>query len=245
MLPFSTSNRKPRKRKAKNSKPNLNKEVIVTKALEIIDQKGIDFFSIRNLAKALNIYPTAIYWYLPNRNAVIGEVVGLVLHDLIPLNMDVDWKQGLRELFCNYRKRIRKHPNAAPLIGVQLVSNASLNFEMIEEIFHTLQKAGFKEALLPAAYNAVISAMVAFPTQEFALVPADDQNGWADSMRSTIEQVDCDRFPITAKLLPELSNKAFIMRWENGITAPMDEGFELFINAFIAGLESLASAQSE
>ncbi len=245
MLPLSASNRKPRKRKAKDGRPRLSKEIIVAKALEIIDQAGIESFSIRNLAKALKIYPTAIYWYLPNRNTVIGEVIGLVLQGLVPIDINTDWRRGLEKLFRNYRECIRKHPNVAPMIGVQLVSNASLNFGMIEDILCALKKAGFKEAMLPAAYNAVISAMVAFPTQEFALVPADDQDNWADSMRSTIEQIDRDQFPVTAKLLPELSNKSFIMRWENGVTAPMDEGFELFISAFIAGLEKLASAQSE
>ncbi|MCE8547956.1 TetR/AcrR family transcriptional regulator C-terminal domain-containing protein [Ruegeria pomeroyi] len=240
MLPIPNPPRKSRRKPKKNGGPALSKEAIITKALEIIDRDGIEAFSMRNLAKALGVYPTAIYWYLPNRSALIGEVIAAVLTDLVPTDESLGWKSWLRSLFRNYRTQIQKHPNIAPMIGVQLVSNASVDFEMIERILDVLRTAGFSDDKLPAAYSAVIGAMVGFTTQEFALVPSDDRDEWEQSMQSTIAGIDAAKFPTTTTLMPELTNRAFILRWENGTTAPLDDGFDMFAEAMILGLERLA-----
>ena len=39
-------------------------------------------FSLRELAKVLGVYPTAIYWYVPNRNELIAGAVALALADV-------------------------------------------------------------------------------------------------------------------------------------------------------------------
>lgn len=240
MLPISKPPQKPRKKKQKDGSPALSKAAVVDKALQIIDRDGIEAFSMRSLAKALDVYPTAIYWYIPNRSALIGEVIAAVLKDLVPEDTGDDWQGTLRALFYNYRARIAQHPNIAPMIGVQLVSNASINFTMIESIFNLLRTAGFSDEKLPAAFSAVIGTMVGYTTQEFALVPSDDKDEWVDTMKSTLRDIDSQQFPITSALMPRLANQAFILRWKNGATAPLDDGFELFIDAMIAGLEQLA-----
>lgn len=232
--------RKPRKRKTKDGGVSLSKALIVEKALEIIDRDGIESFSMRSLAKALDVYPTAIYWYIPNRNALIGDVIAAVLSDVLPKNMQSDWMLGLRTLFRNYRNQIRMHPNIAPMIGVQLASNASIDFDLIESILQALKAAGFSQERLPAAYNAVIGTMVGFTTQEFALVPSDDKDNWAGSMQTKISEIDRARYPMANGLMPKLRNKSFILRWENGATAPLDDGFEMSIDAFLLGLEQLS-----
>lgn len=191
---------------------------------------------MRNLAKELEVYPTAIYWYVENRHALIGEVISIVLVDLLPDDFENNWKKGVIGLCRNYRDRIKKHPNIAPLLGVQLVSNSSMDFRMIERILSTLELAGFKGVSLRAAYNTVITAMVGYTTQEFASVPSDGTDAWATSMKNAIRLVDKDLYPTTANNLDTLENKSFILRWDNGITSPLDEGFELYINSIVNGL---------
>lgn len=232
---MSSSTQKKTKRRSKSNAP-LTKEAIVTAALKIIDRDGTEAFSMRNLAVELKVFPTAIYWHIANRNALIGEVIASVLVDLVPDDFENDWQKGILGLCRNYRTRIQAHPNIAPLIGVQLVSNSSLDFQMIERLLVALEKAGFKGHMLKAAYNTVISAMVGYTTQEFSMIPSDGGDAWATSMKEAIRAVDKDLYPTTAENLDLLENNAFIMRWDNGITSPLDEGFELSINSIVKGL---------
>jgi len=46
----------------------LSKERIVEAALAQIDRDGLAAFSLRDVARALGVYPTALYWHVPGRN---------------------------------------------------------------------------------------------------------------------------------------------------------------------------------
>lgn len=231
---------KPRRKPGRRPKSDesLSKQEIVTAAIRILDRDGAEAFSMRNLANELKVYPTAIYWHIANRNALIAEVITKILFDLLPENFESNWREGILGLCRNYRSRIKQHPNIAPLIGVQLVSNASLDFEMIERILSTLEKAGFKNEELRDAYNTVIAAMVGYTTQEFAMVPKESSDAWSEAMKSSIRSVDAERYPTTAGNLGVMENQSYIMRWENGAVAPLDAGFEMFIQAVVDGLEA-------
>ena len=226
--------RKPGRRR--KGEKQLNKDDIIQAALMIIDRDGIESFSMRNLANELGVYPTALYWHIENRNALLGEIVSTALTGLLPDDFEDDWQRGIINLCRNYRERIKAHPSIAPLIGSQLVSNTSLDFPMIERILASLEGAGFHGASLRAAYNTVVTAMVGYTTQEFALVPSDSADRWAESMQEEIHNIDKDRFPTIARNIPILENQSFILRWENGTTSQLDDGFELFVGSIVAGL---------
>ncbi len=229
--------RAPRKLKPEADQQGLTREAIVAAALKLIDGSELENFSMRNLAKELGVYPTAIYWHIPSRNAVIAEVISEVLRDIAP-PLGPDWKRWLKALFHNYREAVRKHPNVAPLIGVQLISNSSVDLDMIERILTVLTQAGCPAERLDAAYNAVIGTMVGFTTQEFAMVPKEEATEWAVGMQKVVASVNEETHPLLARNIERLANRSFVLRWQNGAAAPLDRGFNLFIDSFVAVLRS-------
>ena len=46
----------------------LTEERIVAAALELIDAAGLSNFSLRDVARSLDVYPTAVYWYVKSRD---------------------------------------------------------------------------------------------------------------------------------------------------------------------------------
>jgi len=221
----------------------LNRTLIVETALALIDRDGIETFSVRNVAKALDVFPTAVYWHIGDRNTLLSDVVTLVLADLTPKRATGRWQDWIRQLLVRYRNIIRRHPNVAPLIGAQLVSNASLDFHLVESILACLSQAGFKGRDLIDAYNVVMGGMVGFTTQEFASVPAEGTEGWKKNMRRAIAAIDKEAYPRVAAHLATMTNKTFLLRWENGVSAPLDAGFAMFADALVAGIAALAKAK--
>lgn len=219
------------------STPGMSKELVVETALKLIDEKGLQTFSIRNLAKTLDCYPTAIYWYTPSRHLLIAEVVTLVLTDVVP-DHGLPWQDWLKALFTGYRRCIARHPNVAPLIGVNLVSNASVNVDLIEGILSKLEAAGFREDRLIHAFNAVVGAMVGFATQEFAMLPPDADELEAD-LKGFSATIDAGQYPMVARMAPQMLGSAFLLRWANGAVSPLQGGFDLYVDAFVSGLEAL------
>jgi AcrR family transcriptional regulator len=218
---------------------SLSREVIIAAALKQIDADGLEDFSIRTLARRLSVFPTAIYWYVPTRNQLLADVVALVLGDVPVATHEDVWQDYVRRLFKAYRESLRTHPNAAPLVGAQLVSNASVNLDFLEGLLALLSKAGFAGEILVAAYNSVIASLVGFVTQEFAPVPKENTAEWRRDIQARLGKPDAARFPVLAANIKLLANRAFILRWQSGMQSPLERSFALYTEAQIAALESL------
>lgn len=229
-----------RGRKPVGSPEALTKPRIVTAALSLLDTQGVQSFSVRDLARALDVYPASIYWHVGSRNGLLAEMVAAVLADIAPTVAHARWQGWLRDFFGRYRAAIRRHPQAAPLIGAQLVSNASIDFGLIEAMLRVLSEAGFRGARLREAFSVVTAAQVGFVTLEFAPPPDENYEDWSAHMQALIHSADEARFPILAANLDRMANRSFTLRWENGRTAPMDPAFEFYVDTVIAGLERLA-----
>lgn len=229
-----------RGRKPTGSPDALTKQRIVAAGLTLLDVQGAHGFSVRDLARALDVYPASIYWHMGSRNGLLAAMVAAVLADVAPIETHTRWQDWLRDLFGRYRAAIRCHPQAAALIGAQLVSNASIDFDLIEAILRTLSDAGFRDARLREAFSVVMAAQVGFVTTEFAPAPEEHAEQWSADMQGLIHSVDATRCPILAANLDQMTNQSFALRWENGRTAPMDTAFRLYVDTVIAGLEVLA-----
>ena len=228
--------RAPRPRNAEESA--LSRDRIVATALKLIDAQGLEAFSLRAVAKELGVYPTALYWHVPSRNELVVEIISDVLADIVPPG-ELPWEAWIRAFLHGFRAAILRHPNVAPLIGVQLVSNASVDLTMIERILAKLTEAGFEGERLVAAYNAVLGSAVGYITQEFAMVLSDDTERWMQRMTHLISTIDAERYPVLAAHRETMINRSFILRWENGATVPLDGGFDFHTDLLIAGLKAL------
>ncbi|MBO6561304.1 MAG: TetR/AcrR family transcriptional regulator C-terminal domain-containing protein [Nisaea sp.] len=214
----------------------LSSETIVAAAIDLLDREGLDNFSIRNIAKALGVYPTALYWHVPSRHLLIARVIAALFADVLPKE-NPDWRVWLKELFRRYRDIVRMHPNVAPLVGGHLVSSASVDLKLVEAILSTLAGAGFEGERLLAAYNSIIAGMCGYATQEFAHVFPDPEGELETSLTASVEAADPALYPTLAAERRRLLNRALILRWQNGNQASLESGFEMFTDALIAGLE--------
>jgi TetR/AcrR family transcriptional regulator, tetracycline repressor protein len=215
----------------------LNREKIVAVALDLIDLHGLNAFSLREVARQLDVYPTAVYWYLPNRDALLAAIVESTMAGVTPEHEGIELRVWLRELFMNYRDAIRMHPNVAQLVGAQLVSNASLSPLLIDRILCVLLNAGCPETRLVDMYNVVVASMVGFATLEFAPLPTDDPKSWATRLENQVHDIRALEYPTLARYLPSLANRAFIVRWQSGAEVPLETSFATFVEVAIDGIQ--------
>jgi TetR/AcrR family tetracycline transcriptional repressor len=220
----------------------LSREIIVAAALDLIDEQGLEAFSLRGVAKRLGVYPTAVYWYVDNKDKLLAEAVALAFQPEEPPNPTADWRMDIRKLFRRWRAAIRRHPNIAPAVGSQLASNTDVQFELVERVLNDLSRAGFSGTALVGAYNAIIASVVGFVAQEFAAIPRDDLANFQDQIKSRLLTVDPKSYPLLAANVPLLANRAFILRWQNGAEAPLEDSFEFYIDIVIAGLEAILAS---
>lgn len=227
------------RKKAASADKALTRERIVAVAIEQIDQNGLTAFSLREVARQLDVYPTAVYWHVPNRDALLAAVVEATMAGVTPEIGKLSWQDWFRELFRRYRKSVQQHPNVAQLVGAQLVSNASLSPLLIDRILAVLLQAGCDETRLVDLYNVVVASMVGFATLEYAPLPTDDLAIWTNQLQEKVHDIRALEYPTLARHLPALANRAFIVRWQSGSEVPLDSSFDTFVEVTIAGMERM------
>lgn len=221
--------------------PTLDKQRIFQTALGLIDTHGVAALNMRQLAHTLGVYPSAIYWHVPSRDALISGVVAQAMEGAVVGLGSGAWHERIRRLLVRFRQALRQHPNLAPVVANELVYNSSHDPVLLDQVVGALEDAGFEGSTMVDAFNVVIAAMCGFATLELARPPNEDKETWGQECRKRIEAIDRDRHPALGRHMKSLKNRAFILRWSCGETSPLDRSFDAWITVVIQGLEALAS----
>lgn len=110
----------PAKPKPKPRKP-LSRERIVDTAIALVDAEGLDALTMRRLGAELGMDPMAVYYYLPNKAALLDAVVEAVMAE-IDLSVDDPSRPADERLVRAaqaYAEVLVRHRNAMPLLLVR------------------------------------------------------------------------------------------------------------------------------
>lgn len=213
----------------------LTREQVLQAGVALVEEMGVESFSIRELSRRLEVYPAAIYWHLGgNKDDLLSELTAVITTNLLtPDELCADWRDSLRLFARRYRAAAQKHPHLANLIGAQLRANGPAHAALTETLLTILRQAGLSGAGMIDAMNMLIGGIFGYATMELAPVPVRSDPEWGVRFRESIDALDPATFPETHRLSGQLANRAFALRWSNGTEVPLDGGFDLLIEALI------------
>src|SRR2546425_7400945 len=121
----------------------LTRERILQVGLWLIDQQGLEAFTMRKLAKALSVDPMSIYRHFENKDALLDGVADVLWGEVELPRSETGWEALLRSMATSLRALAHAHPHAYAL----LCNNHSLSLAMLrlsDAILEQLQRAGFE-----------------------------------------------------------------------------------------------------
>ncbi len=159
----------PRRRAGRPSSPVLDRERIITGALELLDEVGPDRFSLDALAQRLSVRPSSFYNHTSGKDDILAGVQELVT-DAIDATMftELPWREATSAWAHSYRNAFIAHPNAITLFAISPVMGAARTMHMYEQVVAGFERAGWPQ-------HTIISALVAI--ESFLLGSALD--AWA------------------------------------------------------------------
>ena len=165
-----------RTRRAKRAPVGLSHQQIRRAALRLIDQDGIEKFSTRKLGSALGCEAMAIYWYYPNKEALLDAVVDELL-SAIGVDAAVaaagDWVAAMRSLAHAYRGLAQEHPRAFPLLATRRFATES-TYAFLDQLFALARRQGLDDKTIAAFYRAVGSYCSGIALSELAVDSSTD-----------------------------------------------------------------------
>ncbi|WML39641.1 TetR family transcriptional regulator [Neobacillus sp. OS1-2] len=122
----------------------LNKDIIVEEALELLNEKGLESVSLRELAKRLGVKTPTLYWHVKNKASLLNELSERILRTkfsgIRQRTLDESWQEWLICLFNELRSAMLSYTDGARVVAG---SHFSLTMSNVMEVaIRTLLTAG-------------------------------------------------------------------------------------------------------
>jgi len=218
-------------------KTRLSRDLVLAKALELVDAEGLDALTMRRLGQELGRDPMSLYRYADNRAALLDAVSELVLTRLSIHPKDPDWKAQLRNIAHALRALALQHPNVVPLLVTRPLSTPLGlrplgTLRPLEQILSLLVAAGFEPAdalHVYRAYYGFLYGHILKELQEYVVDPEENEV----LLRLGLHRLPAKEFPRLRALAPALTDY-------DGATE-LDQGLAILLS----GLEAQLSGQAE
>ena len=124
---------------------SLDRRVICRAALALIDDGGLEAFSMRKLGRRLGVEAMSLYNHVTDKSALLDGVVAEIFAELtVPVGPVDCWDDELALLMAELRRAYLRHPNALPILGTRPPSGPEVA-PMIQRALAVLAAAGVAE----------------------------------------------------------------------------------------------------
>ena len=190
-------------------------EAALETSLRLIDEEGLETFSMRRLADELGVGVMTLYGYVSSKDELLDRVVGLALDDLggdVPPGVPAD--DTLSAAIHDLLSRLRQHPNIVALILSRKQPFHDLD-RFRDRLLGILMQAGFsaKDAVL--AMNALACYTLGYALVE-QMRPGD---GSVETEARRLRQLPPQSFPALSKVADAYARHASAHSFDAGLTA--------------------------
>ncbi|MBZ6083902.1 TetR/AcrR family transcriptional regulator C-terminal domain-containing protein [Streptomyces olivaceus] len=147
----------------------ITREQIVTAALELLDDQGMDAVTVRALASRLDVRPSALYWHVRNKQELLDEMATEVMRRVAGAFAAVPPGDGWRDDLAAYTRVLRSeyllHRDGARIFSGTRITDPDV-VRMKEPLFERWTASGWKPADADDAIDLVTAFAVGFVIEE-------------------------------------------------------------------------------
>ena len=149
-------------------RPTLTRERVLSGAVELADEIGIEALTIRKLAAALGVKPMTIYHHVASKDEILDGMVERVFSEIELPPAETDWRTAIRARCISARQVLNRHPWAPPLMESRTIPGpATLGHH--DAVLACLRHNGFSVAMTAHAYAVLDAFIYGFALQEGSL----------------------------------------------------------------------------
>ena len=153
---------------AQIQRPPLTRERVLRGALTLADEIGVEAFTMRKLAAALDVKPMTIYHHVRGKEQILDGIVDQVFAEIALPPTDLDWRAAIRRRCMSAREVLNRHPWAPPLMESR-TSPGPATMRHHDAVLGCLRSGGLSLDTTAHAYAILDSYVYGFTLQEAQL----------------------------------------------------------------------------
>lgn len=232
----TTSVRTPPAARRRRRRPPLTRERILSEALALVDEDGLDALTMRGLGRRLGVEAMSLYNHVPGKDGLHDGIRELLWEELQHrLEGGETWKDSLRSIASCLRGCARQHPRAFPLFWSGDTLSESM-LRTLEAGIAMLHAAGLDRESSARTLNAVLGYAAGYAMMEHSCMAA---------VRPVDERSDLETGVELARVLPPGAPTDLAQIALNCCAFDPDAQFEFGLNALMAGLDPHCETHDE
>ena len=164
----------------------MNKERVLQAAVTVAVRDGIEALTMRKVADELGAGAMSLYYYVPNKEQLLDEMIDIVFSEIDAPTTDVDWKTAMRNRAISTRDALRRHPWAVGLMEGR-TTHGPANLSLHNAVLGCLRAAGFSLEMTVHAYSVLDAYIYGFALQETDMSPETADDFAAEAQRQMQE----------------------------------------------------------
>lgn len=221
-------------KRPRRPRPGLTRERVLSEALRLVDEHGLDALTMRALAGRLGVEAMSLYNHVPGKRGLRDGIRELLWQELgRSLERGEGWKDSMRQVAICLWGLAREHPHAFPLI----LGGDSLAEPMLRTLARglaTLEDAGFERDTAASTLNAVVQYAVGYSMMELSYrsaVPVSVGGVGIDG------ESEFDTIVRLTRALPADAPAELVRVARDCCACDYDKQFEFGLDALLAGLD--------
>ncbi len=210
----------------------LTRERIVSAALRIMDEGGLEAVTMRRVGRELGVEAMSLYNHVPDKQDILDGVAEAVMAGFEWEPTSEDWLIQARRAASEWRRMLRRHPNVItvlverkhPLMSVEALRPMEIALDI-------LIRAGLSERDAVQAYQAIGAYIFGFVMMEVGFLTP----GSAGPAEGLSPEEMARRMP------PELPCFGRLLPWF--ATCDLDATFDLGLELLLEGIRARSGQQ--
>ena len=179
---------------AQARRERLNRERVLTAAVTLADEVGIDALSMRRLAETLDVVPMALYKHVRNKEELLDGMVETVIGEIDAPLRDVEWKGAVRHRVLAARRVLLRHPWARRVFETRTAKTPAV-LDYMDSFIGMFLAGGFSVDLTHHVMHAIGGRMWGFTQEIFDDSGADAPPAMPPEVQAAMLQQMAQRYP--------------------------------------------------
>jgi AcrR family transcriptional regulator len=179
---------------------------VLSKAVELADEHGLDSLSMRTLGRALGVEAMSLYNHVANKDDLLDGIADIVVGEIEVPSGEADWKAAMRRRAISARAMLAHHPWAGGLVESRTTPSPT-RLRYPEAVVGSLREAGFSVEMAVHAFFTLDSFIYGFAVQEQNL-PSGTPEELAGMAGSILGGLPADAYPHLREVIEDYVMKA-------------------------------------
>lgn len=198
-------------------RPALNRERIETAALSLIEELGLEEFSMRKLGKALGCEPMSLYHYFPGKAELFDALVDRLIAGFQFPETVLPVREAIRAMAVQWRSIALAHPRFFPFLALHRM-NSETGVRFLNRILGHLREGGLDDETAARVFRVVNYYLVGAALDEISGYARGDS-----SLDPVSPETIASDYPALAAASPFFSAEHFERTFEFGLQLLLGE----------------------